>query len=86
MALCAYLSLPLRTCSRCVHCKTKTNKKFRGFYEKKIVIFKIFKTRILMEANFENSIIQNLPRARSVEPFRRFLDTNKQRHQSKVYI
>ena len=46
-------------CSNCeyvlffIHCKTKTNKKIRGFYKKQFGgISKFSKNRILLEANF----------------------------------
>ena len=91
-------------CFKCEHVlfvynvKQKQNKKFRGFYQIKFVDFKIFKSRILMEANFCKFDypltfpgVTEVPLqiwARSVQLFGRLLDTNGQtdRQTIKVYI
>ena len=50
---CIYTRLfQLWTYSLCVHCKTKTNKNFADYIKKISWIIKIFKHRILMDANF----------------------------------
>ena len=46
-----HLLFQLWTCSVCIHCKTKTNKKICGF-KKNRGFLKIFKNRNLLEANF----------------------------------
>ena len=72
------------------------NKKFANFIKTFRRIYKIFKNRILLESNFENSIIlkpslgsREIPQqiwARSVQPFWRLWDTNKQTDRQAKFI
>ena len=59
-ALHVHLLFQLWTVSLCKHCKRKTNKYFADFIKIISWILKIFKNRILLEANFSKLSI-NLP-------------------------